>query len=535
MSYKYTAKFQESIIASSDIESGNLNISRASLETLRPLIPSSINLEKNIDLMAVAFNAAVVNKFNKNDDGIDAATAAAVNEYFIHKPTNIEHIKNKVVGHIVSAGFSRYGSNEVIEDISEMVDPFNISLAAVIYRTVNPTFADMVEMSNDKDSDYYQSVSASWEIGFNDYVIALGSDNLNEAEIITDKKQINELKVYLKSMDGPGQMDDGTRIYRLVTGNIYPLGIGFTTNPAADVKGVIMDSIDQKDIKFKEKRREASEKIQINNETFLQKVKKINSHSNKNTVKPNKDLKIMETEKLIDKLESLLSQEVEKNDFSPKEAVASIGNVVNEAIREKNEQYKQQLAAAESEKEQLVQAQSQLESTVKELQEQLASAKEQLEGLEAANVERLSKELYNARMDKINEEYDLSDEDSRILASEIQALDSADESFDAYQEKLAVVWKHKNKAHIAELEAAMSQKIEEEVQKRLSEIQNKNSETLSEDKVAIASVEVVEEILEKTEAEEKIINNNIETAQQEPTFREKFQKAFTRENLTIKY
>jgi len=32
-----------------------------------------------------------------------------------------------------------------------------------------------------------------------------------------------------------------TPVYRLVTGRIYPLGIGFTTNPAADVQGVIID------------------------------------------------------------------------------------------------------------------------------------------------------------------------------------------------------------------------------------------------------------------------------------------------------
>ena len=42
-----------------------------------------------------------------------------------------------------------------------VVDPFNIALGAVVCRTVNPAFANMVEMSNEADSDYYQSVSAS--------------------------------------------------------------------------------------------------------------------------------------------------------------------------------------------------------------------------------------------------------------------------------------------------------------------------------------------------------------------------------------
>ena len=71
-------------------------ISKASIESLRPLIPSNINLDKNIDLLAVAFNAAVVNKFNKNGDGIDSETAVAVKDYFVHKPTNIEHDRDRI-------------------------------------------------------------------------------------------------------------------------------------------------------------------------------------------------------------------------------------------------------------------------------------------------------------------------------------------------------------------------------------------------------------------------------------------------------
>ena len=47
--------------------------------------------------------------------------------------------------------------------------------------------------------------------------------------------------------------------------------------------------------------------------------------------------------------------------------------------------------------------------------------------------------------------------------------------------------------------------------------------------------EVVEEVLEKTEAEEQLPNNNVEVAEAEPTLREKFQNAFLKENITIKY
>ena len=49
--YKYTATFDNVVFASSDIEKSS--ISKASLESLRPLIPQDINLEKNIDLYTV--------------------------------------------------------------------------------------------------------------------------------------------------------------------------------------------------------------------------------------------------------------------------------------------------------------------------------------------------------------------------------------------------------------------------------------------------------------------------------------------------
>ena len=62
--YKYSTKFNFEVSAAS-LEDG-LHVSKASLESLRDLIPEDVDLERNIDITAVAFNAAVVNKFNKN-------------------------------------------------------------------------------------------------------------------------------------------------------------------------------------------------------------------------------------------------------------------------------------------------------------------------------------------------------------------------------------------------------------------------------------------------------------------------------------
>ncbi len=114
-------------------------------------MPKDIDFESNIDLLAVAFNAAVVNVFNKNHDGISTETAKAVASYFVHKPTNIEHKKEKVVGHVVSSGFSSFEDSKILEqgDISDDLDPFNIALSSVIYKTVNKDFAELLEKSTD--------------------------------------------------------------------------------------------------------------------------------------------------------------------------------------------------------------------------------------------------------------------------------------------------------------------------------------------------------------------------------------------------
>jgi hypothetical protein len=61
---------------------------------------------------------------------MDAATAVEYTNNFIHKPTNIEHDKNKIVGHIAAAGYSEFGSNKLLtaEQAKNTTGPFNIAL-----------------------------------------------------------------------------------------------------------------------------------------------------------------------------------------------------------------------------------------------------------------------------------------------------------------------------------------------------------------------------------------------------------------------
>ena len=163
--FKYKTRYDFTVHATNDLEN-ELNISQASLENLRPLIPKSIDLERNIDLVGAAFNAAVVIKFNRNGDGINSETAVDLIDYFVNKPTNIEHKKQKVVGHIVNAGFTDLNNDKIIVNGAALgnKDPYYISLAAVVYKTVNKDFADVLLQSSEEESSYFNKISASWEL-----------------------------------------------------------------------------------------------------------------------------------------------------------------------------------------------------------------------------------------------------------------------------------------------------------------------------------------------------------------------------------
>ena len=67
--FLYRTKFDNIVTASLNFDN-NVLLSQASLDSLKSIIPSSVNLEKNVDLVGAAFNGAVVNRFNKNGDGI---------------------------------------------------------------------------------------------------------------------------------------------------------------------------------------------------------------------------------------------------------------------------------------------------------------------------------------------------------------------------------------------------------------------------------------------------------------------------------
>lgn len=541
MKFKYKTKFLNEVQASAENVKDGKFVSQASLEQLKNLVPEDIDFEKNIDLIGVAFNAAVINQFNKNHDGIDTKTALAIKDYFVHKPTNIEHNKKKIVGHIVSSGFSRMYNDELISSVREEVNqPFNLALGAVVYSAANKEFAEMVLRSVDPEDEMHQVVSASWELGFNEYVIAAGSRSLEEAEIISDPKHVEELSQYLKAFDGEGKLNDGTEVYRLVVGDVYPLGIGFTANPAADVKGIYV--FDDKKEESEDDSLNAEEKIQVNNKIYFSKNEKNISQNGILTVNESiNNISIMEKQELLEDFKAILEEKMPGHDFS-QETVANIGRVIGDAIKSKNEQYEKELLALEEERQKFAEAEEGIKADLEDLKSKLEAAEGQVATLSEEIDSRKSEDAFNARMEDVDAIYDLSEEDRKVLASEVEAIDLDEASFEEYKSKLSVMWAHKSKEYLAEQEKAFEEKIEAELQKRLqgmktseaSEASDTSEETETEESEAS---EEVEEVLKnaETEEEEVIANNNTTSAVQEVSLREKFAEAFAKENISIKF
>jgi len=495
MDYKYTTTF-ECPISICKINEASL-ISEASLSNLAPLVPKDIDYKSNVDLLGVAFNAAVVNKFNRNGDGMDTKTAIAYTPNFVHKPTNIEHDKEKVVGHIVDAGFSSFDKSEILtaEDVKKQNGPFNIALGAVIYKSVNKNFTNLVESSLDPESSSYKKVSASWEIGFSDYVLAVGSDELKDAKIISDPEKIQEMKGFLRSYGGTGKTDKGENIYRLIKGNIYPLGIAYTLNPAADVKGLYSEKPEVEKVFINDKRDNISQKINLN-------------------VNTTKDTNAMEIEKTISELKELLNEKK----FS-KEAAASMTETFSQAIKQRDEQYRADLEAAKSEKAVIAKEYEDLKASVADLEEKLGAANERISVFENEKKAEEAVARFNERMDSLDQTYDLDDQDREFLAKELKSIDE-EEQFSSFASKLEVLWKHKNKEAQAAFNEEIQSRIDDEVSKRVS---NASTE----------KVEVEKALDEAEEVDAGLPNVNEAVASNEESFADKFRDAFKRENIEI--
>lgn len=206
----------------------------ANINNLSFLFPKKeADLDNNPDLLGVAFNGFVANRFNKNGSAMTLEMAKKVARKFYHKQINWEHNRADVVGHILKHGYTTFSDNSPIDDPEDDGTPINVAFGGVLYKI---SHADI-------SRDYAYELSASWEVSYNERSLYIGGPNLSEATKV-EKWQEEEYSQYLLVEGGKGMTPNGKPVNFVIEGEPQPLAMGITLTPAADVSGLCVDKKD---------------------------------------------------------------------------------------------------------------------------------------------------------------------------------------------------------------------------------------------------------------------------------------------------
>lgn len=507
------------------------SLALASLKDLKDVLPAGLDIEGNPDLVFNSFNAVVVNRVNLNDDGIGTKDALAIAKKFIHKPMDLEHNRKFIVGALISQGYSEFLTNKILteDEVKDLNGSFNITLGGVVWSVFNPDFAHQLIESSDETSPTYEAISASWEIGFDEYHIALGDRDLSQAEMITDPKQVEEFYKYLKVAKGSGQTDDGIPVYRVITGDALPLGIGYTTTPAADVKGVLVASSQPKDADvkfgiskedlvvaintsintFKKETIDRLEQIAVTQKESManQENKKNNSHLGNHTVKSNSIMKLKTLEDI--------TVDLFKDETVGAAVTNFVGKFVNDKIDEASTNYAEKLQTQQAKQTQADTAAAELQKKLEDALTQVSKAQEDLKKEQEIRATAKVESDFNMRMSDLDSKYNLEDKDRGFIAQDIKGLD--DETYAKWVEKFEVFAGSKKKKAADDAEDLADKGADEEAEDKKKKKAAKGS---------------AEQILDNTkENKDKLPPNNTET---ETTLRQEFADAFKLEDFKIK-
>ena len=515
--YPFHVRFDSIQIKAVSMDKEDLQyIAKASADKLKNLLPKDFDFETSYDILGVAFNAYTPNLGNKNGHMISGDKGIAIAKSFKGKYINIEHERKNVVGCITDYSFSSFPDDQPIAEATarELAGEgkvFNVVLSGIIWRAVNPDFADAVSESGDATSDKFGSISASWEVAFKEFNIAKGSKYLKEC-VIVEGESLDELKGRLKTFGGNGSDEEGNPVYLNLTGEtILSLGIGLTETPAAEVRGIITtdngdeDSTDLKLVKVaSEVDEKKCDKIQLENV--------IKQEASINLIMKIKDIKDI-------------------NENSMKELAASaVTDFIAEKIAENSEAWKKQADEKETLATSLGEQIAQLQAQLDELKKSKDDSETALNELKNQIAAKEAEEAFQARMASIDSEYDLTDEDREIIAEDLKIV-ANEEDFQKWFKKFSTLASAKNK----DAKKAMAEKMKEEEKMKMA----KASEEAAVEE-AVVVTEVVEEEVKAVEvaaeavSEASVKNDVANAAGAVESLKDRMASAFGGDNIKIK-
>lgn len=508
--FKYSIRFEGITVQAMVSSDEDKYLAVASVDQLKEYLPKNVDLDVNRDLMGVAFDAFVVNRGNKNGHIISTDIALAMVENFVNKPFNVEHNRKVVVGVCTGYGFSEFGSSKplTVEEVKSRKTPFNVVLSGYVWKIVNPDFASELVESSDPSSNKYLSVSASWELGFNEFNVAKGNKNLADAVIVEKEDEITELKDRLKVFGGNGFTEDGEMVLLNLQGSVLPLGIGFTNTPAAEVGGVVISDekpktegvIKSEEGAIKEKTLESTE-IKMNKKSVQAQIKNVKN--------------IMQLKNIDDITEDSIKE------VAASEVREFISNRIADLAKEWKLKVEEKETALKAAEDQISALKTDLESIKADSDKVKEEFTKIQEDLKAKEVEA----SFQRRMSLLDEEFDLTDEDRTIIAEDLNAIEN-DEQFEKWYKKFSTFAAAKKKS--AKKFVLFKKEGEEK------EDEEKNGKDAKEEKaseVVANEVKTVEEVISSAEVTEEVLPNA--SSPQEVSLVEKISAAFNKNSVKI--
>ena len=236
----------------------------------------------------------------------------------------------------------------------------------------------------------------------------------------------------------------------------------------------------------------------------------------------------MDLEQILSALKTVLAEKQDSVKFS-EEAVASISAKIAESIKLKNDEIKLEMEKAEIAKAEAVAQAEQFKKDLEENNKKLSETAAKLVELENTISAQAAQELYSSRMNVLDSEYDLDEVDRQFLAKEVSVLANTDEAFASYKDKIAVLFRHKSKASKLDQDKIFQERLEAELAKRMGQVKTQPTEVVEK------TVEVETALANAKREEPAIPAQSITPSETKTSWKERLGKAFSKENITVKF
>ena len=449
----------------------------------------------------------VSSSWNRNDDVFDRAEVWAARKTPEHKPTNLEHDENLIIGHITSNWPIDNQGKTIAEDIEvdELPEKFHIVTGSVIYKAYSsPELkerADKLIAEIENGTKY-----VSMECYFKGFDYGLTDKVTGNYKVLARNDSTAYLTKYLKAYGGQGEHDN-YKIGRVLR-NITFSGKGFVNKPANPDsiifnKRLIEDLLDKKNdnlletgvLENKPTINTDTENI-VMSENIEKQVAEINEKLD--SVSVNCADQVAEAQATASELQqtnqTLEATMKEKEELleAKSEELETLAKKYDEEVKSKTEEMaemKKKEDKAKSELEEVVASKTELEEALKAAQTSLEEANEVIAGYKMKEEEMAKKEQLMKRKANLVEA-GLDDDAASAAVEKFESLD--DEAFESMTSLLAAMKPQEEEKAKKEAEAAMPPALKEALEKK------------KEEKEKASELEEAESALEEVEAEETV-------------------------------